>query len=79
MMKSNAISFETISLFSRLTGQPLSQQNISHTDVFLAATVYVLLGTIFVDGTVEKKEKQQFQATLNRLTPPGCGLSEQTQ
>ncbi len=78
-MKSNAISFETISLFSRLTGQPLSQQNISHTDVFLAATVYVLLGTIFVDGTVEKKEKQQFQATLNRLTPPGCGLSEQTQ
>lgn len=79
MKKSNAIPFETVSLFSRLTGQPLNQEDISHTDVFLAATVYVLLGTIFVDGTVEKKEKQQFQATLNRLTPPGCSLSEQNQ
>lgn len=78
-MKSNPIRPETIDLLSRITGQPLTQRDVSQTEVFLAATVSLLLGTIFVDGTVEEEEKQQFQATLNRLIPPGGSLRLLTQ
>src|SRR6478672_11435550 len=66
-MNTGLISSETVELLSRLTGQKLSQRDLTPSVIFIAALVTVLLGVMFADGTVTDEEKQRWQQTLNRF------------
>ena len=57
-MDTSRVTSETVDLLSRITGQKLSQRDITPQVLFLASLVTVLMGVIFVDGTVEEEEKQ---------------------
>jgi uncharacterized tellurite resistance protein B-like protein len=69
-MDTTLISSEAVELLSRLTGQKLSQQELTPPAIFLAALVTVLLGVIHADGTVTDAEIRRLLTTLNRFTPP---------
>lgn len=57
-MDTSRVTSETVDLLSRITGQKLSQRDITPQVLFLAGLVTVLMGVIFVDGTVSEEEKQ---------------------
>lgn len=61
------VDSEVVDLLSRITGQKLSQQELTSPVIFLAAMVTVVSGVIYVDGLVTDEEKQRLQATLNRF------------
>jgi uncharacterized tellurite resistance protein B-like protein/GTPase Era involved in 16S rRNA processing len=63
------INSETVELLSRITGQKLSQRDVTPPVIFMAALITVLLGVMFADGTVTDEEKQRFQKTIERFIP----------
>lgn len=63
------VDSEVVDLLSRITGQKLSQRELTSPVIFLAAMVTVVSGVIYVDGLVTDEEKQRLQATLNRFLP----------
>jgi uncharacterized tellurite resistance protein B-like protein/GTPase SAR1 family protein len=69
-MDTSQITSETVDLLSRITGQKLSQRDITPQVLFLASLVTVLMGVIFVDGTVEDQEKQRLLKILYRFSLP---------
>jgi uncharacterized tellurite resistance protein B-like protein len=73
-MDTTLISSEAVELLFRLTGQKLSQQELTPTAIFLAALVTVLLGVIHADGTVTDAEIRRLLTTLNRFTPPDSDM-----
>ncbi|MEQ9237180.1 TerB family tellurite resistance protein [Coleofasciculus sp. E2-BRE-01] len=78
-MDTALVSPEAVALLSRITGQKLSQRQLTPPVIFLAALVTVLLGVMFADGTVTDEEKQQLQAILDNLTPSGSKLRKLAQ
>lgn len=68
-MDTSRIGTEAIDLLSKITGQSLSQREVTPPVMFLAAMSSVLLGTIYVDGSVEEEEKRHLKATLKRFIP----------
>lgn len=78
-MNTTLIGTETIDLLSRLTGQKLSQRDITPQLVFLATLVTILSGVIYVDGKVTEEEKQRLQKTLNQFVPVSNDLHQLTQ
>jgi uncharacterized tellurite resistance protein B-like protein len=78
-MNTSLISAEAVDLLSHITGQKLSQRDMTPPVIFMAALVTVLLGVMFVDGTVTDEEKQRWQKTLNRFIPPGGNVRQLTQ
>ena len=68
-MEISLIDSEAVALLSRITGQKLSQRDITPPVIFLAALVTVLLGVMFADGTVTDEEKQRWQKTINQFIP----------
>ncbi len=77
-MNTTLIGTETIDLLSRLTGQKLSQRDITPQLVFLATLVTILSGVIYVDGQVTESEKQRLQKTLNQFVPVSNDLHQLT-
>ena len=75
-MNATPIGCETIDLLSRITGQKLSQRDITPQLVFLATLVTILSGVIYVDLTVTEEEKQRLQKTLNQFVPAGEDLHQ---
>lgn len=69
-MNTSRVTSETVDLLSRITGQKLSQRDITPQVLFLASLVTVLMGVIFVDGTVEEQEKQRLLKILYRFSLP---------
>jgi uncharacterized tellurite resistance protein B-like protein len=63
-------SREAVDLLSRITGQKLSQRDLTPPIVFLASLVTVLVGVMFIDGTVAESEKQRLLVTLYRFSMP---------
>lgn len=69
-MAISLVGLETVDLVSRITGQKLSQRDLTPPVIFIAGLVTVLLGVIFVGGTVAEPEKQKLLATLYRFSTP---------
>lgn len=78
-MNTALIGTESVDLLSRITGQKLSQRDLTPPVIFLGALVTVLLGVIFADSQVTNEEKQRLQATLNKFIPPTGNVRELTQ
>jgi uncharacterized tellurite resistance protein B-like protein/GTPase Era involved in 16S rRNA processing len=78
-MEISLISTEAVELLSRITGQKLNQRDLTPPVIFFAALVTVLLGVMFVDGTVTGEEKQRLQKTINRFIPPKGNVRQLTQ
>ena len=77
-MNTSRVTSETVDLLSRITGQKLSQRDITPQVLFLASLVTVLMGVIFVDGTVEEEEKQSLLKILYRFSMPETGMRQLT-
>jgi len=58
----------TIELLSDITGQKLSQRDITRQILFLSSLVIVLMGVVFVDVTVGEAEKQRLLTILYRFS-----------
>lgn len=69
-MNASLVNEEIINLLSRITGQKLSQRDLTPPVIFLASLVTVLLGVIFADGTVAESEKQRLLTVLYRFSLP---------
>jgi uncharacterized tellurite resistance protein B-like protein len=66
-MNTALVDSEIVELLSRITGQKLNYKDLTPPVRFLAALITVLLGVMFVDGTVTDKEKQSWQKSINRF------------
>lgn len=77
-MDTSLVTSETVELLSRITGQKLNQRDITPQVIFLASLVTVLLGVIFVDGTVAEEEKQKLLNILYRFSLPESGVRRLT-
>lgn len=78
-MNTVLIGTEAVDLLSRITGQKLSQRDITPPIVFLATLVTVLSGVIYVDGVVTNEEKQRLHNTLNKFSLVNSSLGQLTQ
>ncbi|MCG6134869.1 MAG: dynamin family protein [Nostoc sp. LLA-1] len=77
-MKTAQVGAQTIELLSRITGQKLSQRDITPLVIFLANLVTVLLGVIFVDGKVAESEKQRLLTIVYRFSLPDSDVRRLT-
>ncbi|MEC4882835.1 MAG: hypothetical protein SAL70_16090 [Scytonema sp. PMC 1070.18] len=77
-MDTSLISFEAADLLSRITGQKLNRRDLTPLVIFLANLVMVLLGVMFVDGTVAEEEKQRLLTTLYRFSNPESDIRRLT-
>jgi uncharacterized tellurite resistance protein B-like protein len=69
-MDTALVSHEAADLLSRITGQKLSQKELTLPVIFIAALVIVLLGVIHADGKATDAEIRRLLTTLNRFVPP---------
>ncbi|GAB1540015.1 hypothetical protein NUACC21_26840 [Scytonema sp. NUACC21] len=67
-MDTSLISSEATDLLSSITGQKLNQRDLTPPIIFLANLVTVLIGVMFVDGTVAEEEKHRLLTTLYRFS-----------
>ncbi|WP_193197036.1 dynamin family protein [Nostoc sp. MG11] len=77
-MDTSLVNSQTVELLSQITGQKLTQKNLTPPVIFLANLVTVLLGVIFVDGTVAESEKQRLLTTLYRFSNPESDVRKLT-
>ncbi|MDZ8087912.1 MAG: dynamin family protein [Nostoc sp. DedQUE12b] len=77
-MDTSLVNSQTVELFSQITGQKLTKKNLTPPVIFLANLVTVLLGVIFVDGTVAESEKQRLLTTLYRFSNPESDVRKLT-
>ncbi|ACC79321.1 dynamin family protein [Nostoc punctiforme] len=77
-MDTSLVSSQTVELLSQITGQKLTPKNLTPPVIFLANLVTVLLGVIFVDGTVAESEKQRLLTTLYRFSIPESDVRKLT-
>ncbi|MHC5614344.1 MAG: dynamin family protein [Nostoc sp.] len=77
-MDTSLVSSKTVELLSQITGQKLTPKNLTPPVIFLANLVTVLLGVIFVDGTVAESEKQRLLTTLYRFSIPESDVRKLT-
>ncbi|HLO86431.1 MAG TPA: dynamin family protein [Nostocaceae cyanobacterium] len=77
-MNISLITSDTVELLSRITGQKLSQRDITPPVIFLASLVAVLVGVIFVDGTVAEEEKRRLLTILYKFSQPDSDLRRLT-
>ncbi len=69
-MDTSLVNPQIVDLLSRITGQKLTQRELTPPIIFLANLVIILLGIIFVDGIVAEQEKQRLLTTLYRFSTP---------
>ncbi len=70
IMNTSVVNKEIVDFLSRITGQKLNKKDVTPPVIFLASLVTVLLGVIFVDGTVAEEEKKRLLITLYRFSTP---------
>jgi uncharacterized tellurite resistance protein B-like protein/GTPase SAR1 family protein len=69
-MDTSLVNPQIVDLLSRISGQKLTQRELTPPVIFLANLVTILLGIIFVDGIVAESEKQRLLTTLYRFSTP---------
>ncbi|MBE9225554.1 dynamin family protein [Phormidium sp. LEGE 05292] len=77
-MDTKLVDSQAVDLLSNITGQKLSQEDVTPSVIFLAALVALLLGVIYADSQVTEEEKQRLQKTLNKFIPAQGGVRELT-
>ncbi|MEH2048054.1 dynamin family protein [Nostoc sp.] len=77
-MDTSLVNSQAVELLSQITGQKLTQKNLTPPVIFLANLVTVLLGVIFVDGIVAESEKQRLLTTLYRFSNPESDVRKLT-
>ncbi|MFN6464473.1 MAG: dynamin family protein [Nostoc sp. DedVER02] len=77
-MDISLVSSQAVELLSQITGQKLTKKNLTPPVIFMANLVTVLLGVIFVDGTVAESEKQRLLTTLYRFSNPESDVRKLT-
>jgi uncharacterized tellurite resistance protein B-like protein/GTPase SAR1 family protein len=77
-MNTSLVNPQIVDLLSRITGQKLTQRELTPSVIFLANLVTILLGVIFVDGVVADEEKQRLLTTLYRFSTPESGVRQLT-
>ena len=77
-MDTSLVNPQIVDLLSRITGQKLTQRELTPPVIFLANLVSILLGIIFVDGIVAESEKQRLLTTLYRFSTPESGVRKLT-
>lgn len=77
-MDTSLVNPQIVDLLSRISGQKLTQRELTPPVIFLANLVTILLGVIFVDGIVAESEKQRLLTTLYRFSTPESGVRQLT-
>ncbi len=77
-MDTSLVNPQLVDLLSRITGQKLTQRELTPPIIFLANLVTILLGVILVDGIVAEEEKQRLLTTLYRFSTPESGVRQLT-
>ncbi|MEH2262738.1 dynamin family protein [Nostoc sp.] len=77
-MDTSLVNSQSVELLSQITEQKLTQKDLTPPVIFLANLVTVLLGVIFVDGTVAESEKQRLLTTLYRFSIPESDVRKLT-
>jgi uncharacterized tellurite resistance protein B-like protein len=77
-MDTSLVNPQIVDLLSRITGQKLTQRELTPPVIFLANLVTILLGIIFVDGIVAEQEKQRLLKALYRFSTPESGVRQLT-
>ncbi len=77
-MDTSLVGSQAVDLFSRITGQKLTQKDLTPLVIFLVNLVTVLLGVIFVDGRVAEEDKQRLLTTLYRFSLPESNMRQLT-
>lgn len=77
-MDTSLVNPQIVDLLSRITGQKLTQRQLTPPVIFLANLVTILLGIIFVDGIVAESEKQRLLKALYRFSTPESGVRQLT-
>lgn len=78
-MDTSLVGSEAVDLLSDITGQKLSQRDLTPPVIFLTALATVLLGVIFADKQVTTQEEQRLQASLNKFIPPTGNVGQLTE
>ena len=78
-MDTSLIGAEAVDLLSHITGQKLSQRDLTPPVIFLTALLTVLLGVMLADGTITDEEKQRWQKTINQFIPAEGNVRQFTQ
>jgi len=61
---------QVVDFLSKITGQKMSQRDVTPLVIFIANVIIVLLGVMFADGVVTDKEKQKLVEILDRFSTP---------
>lgn len=78
-MDSIPVNSETLELLSRITGKKMEPQDATPPLIFLSALITILVGVMFVDGTVTATEKQRWQTTLHKFISSQHGYPQLAQ
>lgn len=68
-MNTAEISSDIVEVLSRVTGQKLTQRDITPTLLFAVNLMTILFGVMLADEEVSPEEQQHFQQTLNQFIP----------
>ncbi|WP_066376059.1 dynamin family protein [Anabaena sp. CA = ATCC 33047] len=77
-MDTSLVNPQLIDLLSKISGQKLTERELTAPVIFLANLVTILLGVIFVDGTVTESEKQRLLKTLYLFSTPDSDVRRLT-
>ncbi|MBD2496530.1 dynamin family protein [Nostoc sp. FACHB-280] len=77
-MDTSLVNTQLLDWLSQMSGQKLTQRELTRPVIFLANLVTILLGVIFVDGTVAEEEKQRLLKTLYLFSTPESNVRRLT-
>ncbi|YAF97268.1 MAG: dynamin family protein [Nodularia sp. CChRGM 3473] len=69
-MNTSLIENQVVNFLSKITGQKITQRDVTPLVIFVANLIIVLLGVMFADGIVTDKEKQKLVEILARFSTP---------
>ncbi|MCF4965791.1 dynamin family protein [Nostoc sp. CMAA1605] len=77
-MDTSLIGNQVVNFLSNITGQKMTQKDVTPPVLFLANLIVVLLGVILIDGSVTEKEKQRLVELLYRFSTPESDIRKLT-
>lgn len=69
-MSKSLIETQVANFLSKITGQNMTQRDVTPLVIFVANLIIVLLGVMFADGVVTEQEKQKISEILARFSTP---------
>lgn len=77
-MDTSLIGNQVVNFLSNITGQKMTQRDVTPPVIFIANLIIVLLGVMFVDGLVTDKEKHRLLEILYRFSTPESDIRKLT-